>query len=1067
MDRTLIKVGACFFLSGLAALLYQTAWMRQLSVVFGTSELAVATVLTAYMSGLALGAALAGKYIKQIKRPLLTYGVFEGGIALTAIAVPFLLKFAAVVFAWMLGGQPEPPASSGFGQLLFFYLTTLGILVLPTALMGATLPLLSKYAIETNEQVGRRIGGLYAINTFGAIAGTLVAGFILLPNITLMSTILIGAAINLLVLYIVLKIVKVKEGSEIGSHDSMHVRTSHGLRFWRHDSGLILPFMTASGVATFTYEVLWTRLLSHILGGSVAAFSIMLAGFLSGIALGSEIASRYASSKRAARLGFVVCQLGIGLTSAATFLALDFLIPDIPGLFKNSALAFLVLLPSTVFIGATFPFAVRLLAKDENDAASSSAAVYAWNTVGAIVGATFAGFFLIPSVRYEGAIVFAVGLNLVLAVLATEFWRRSERKTLGVNPVVVGLFLSITVLTFLFFRPTPPYKALLSSPLAGEVLTEEQIEFYEVGRSSTVLLASLDGYYRLRNNGLPESAIVTKVPPQVFDQTHFLSLLPVLARPQARNMLVAGFGGGVVVENLAPSIERVDVMELEPKVIDANRQFSELRRYDPLQDPRVNIILNDARGALALTDKRYDIIVSQPSHPWTAGASHLYTKEYMTLVKDHLTDKGVFLQWMNISFTDEYLLRSLTRTLTDTFEFVRLYSFSPGVLFFLAADTPLEMEQAMLESDQPFKTFPDYYSRLGLMSAESLLAGLMLDNQGAREFAKLGTSISDNYNLLGTRSALSVEAGNAIDAATLNQYFLSTSPVFDQSSWIYQPNAGVDFTRLSSNLSRLNYAPFNTTLHKNLAQLDHPQFPGMRALALTSTDQALAKQTLGELLAKQYDESLAYQLLFHHRLDGNVEFKDEFFDFYQRLNPTAAAVIDHVDLLRIETLATNAESELEPLDAQLAISKADDVWHRNATLLRARWRVEKALVTGDKRWGAEGLDLIDQLTPNSIDLFANELRLKAAAVAGDVDVMLFQIRVFNNAVQNYLSQIDDPIRFVDKKTLKTYQQILRRIDALDLPKRMTVNDDEQNKLTLVLEQSNALLKQLVSAQQRV
>jgi spermidine synthase len=193
-----------FFLSGMAAPLYQTAWMRQLSVVFRSSELAVATVLTAYMAGLSLAAAITAKYVFRITRPLLTYGLLEAGITISAIFVPTLLLAAGALASHVFGGHASPPQASGFGQMLFYFLSTLVILVIPTALMRATLPLLSKYVAKTNEQVGIRIGGLYAINTFGAVAGNLVAAFVLLPFISLTHTTLIGALINLAVFAIVI-----------------------------------------------------------------------------------------------------------------------------------------------------------------------------------------------------------------------------------------------------------------------------------------------------------------------------------------------------------------------------------------------------------------------------------------------------------------------------------------------------------------------------------------------------------------------------------------------------------------------------------------------------------------------------------------------------------------------------------------------------------------------------------------------------------------------------------------------------------------------------------------------
>ena len=193
---------ACFFLSGLAALLYQTAWLRQFSLVFGTSELAVATVLAAYMGGLALGSAIAGRYAGRVTRPVLVYGILEAGIALSALAVPLLLLAARGLYAAMLGDQPAPPDSATIGQPIFYLLVAFVVLAIPTGFMGATLPLLIRYAVRTDAEVGPRVALLYAINTAGAVVGTVIAAFVLLPALGLNRTVWVGVAVNVLVFFI-------------------------------------------------------------------------------------------------------------------------------------------------------------------------------------------------------------------------------------------------------------------------------------------------------------------------------------------------------------------------------------------------------------------------------------------------------------------------------------------------------------------------------------------------------------------------------------------------------------------------------------------------------------------------------------------------------------------------------------------------------------------------------------------------------------------------------------------------------------------------------------------------
>jgi len=1016
------KIGICFFLSGLAALLYQTAWMRQLSVVFGTSELAVATVLTAYMSGLALGAAIAAKYVNRIRRPLLTYGLLEGGIAVSAILVPYVLQLFGGASALILGGQAAPPEATGLGQLLFYFIATLLVLIIPTALMGATLPLLGKHVVETNEQVGSRIGGLYAINTFGAVAGTLFAAFVLLPNISLTGTILIGAAINLGVLALVINVVKVlPPTAEIESDESI-VQTNK-MPFWRAPCSWILPVMTLSGVATFTYEVLWTRLISHILGGSVPAFAIMLAGFLIGIAAGSAIASRFAKTRQGAIGTFILSQIGIAALSALTYYLINVATPEQGGLFSNSILALSLLLPSTLFIGATYPLAVRIFANDEKDAPSASASVYSWNTVGAIFGAAFAGYFLIPSIQYSGAIVFAVCLNLVLACAVALLSSKTKVKiAYRVAPIV------LLILAAVFYRPGIPDKIIHISPIYETNDFSAEPIFYDVGRSSTVLLTQENQHFRLKNNGLPESAITKKGTPAGRVGAQLLSTIPIIANPNAKNMLVAGFGGGVVVENVPPSILEVDVLELEPKVIEANQVVSELRAIDPLKDPRINIIYNDARSALQLTNKKYDVIVSQPSHPWTAGASHLYTKEYMELVEEHLSEDGVFLQWMNISFTDEYLLRSLSKTLAATFEHVRIYQFSPKVLYFLSSNSNLEIEYKISQSGKPFIDHSDYYASIGLSSVESILAGIVMDDAGVRRFSDIGKIITDNYNTLGTRSTFAVENKNSITYERLADLIIEYSPLYSSDSWIYkQGRKFINYSSLAKEVGLLRTPLFNNKINDILATINDPSLIELRAneLVKSSHKSEAKKQLANALLTSQSNQQLKYQLVFLY-LDGLKlgDLPADVLEHYNSLAPDAKAIIDNLIHLDLEG---DKPERIESIDAVLGTAQQSDAWYSLAKRMRALWRTQLAKKNNDKALAVEAIQHIDRALLDGHDQWLHELRITAAYIAEKEAALQFSTDFVLTPAQKQLDHYKKPINMIGSKNKEAILKQFTRI----------------------------------------
>lgn len=740
-------VGLCFLLSGFAALVYETAWSQQLSLVFGSSDLAIAAVLAAYMAGLAIGSALMSRYIQRIQKPLLVYAIIELGIALTAILVP-TISSAMNHLQPLLLGVNELSAYSPLHSTLFYLAAAFLILLPPTCLMGATLPLLAKYLVRKERQLGSRIGLLYMINTTGAAGGALVTAFVLLPNLGLGRTSWVAVSVNLLAFIIAALWYKnFKHEQSVIKPTPDEIETTpteqRSLNQW------ILPAIMLSGFVSLSYEVLWTRLLSHVLGGSIYAFGIMLAIFLFGLSFGAGIAGRYAKTVERARAGFVVIQLCIAISFALTFSFADLLTkgdsaPDFGGLaflLYSLRIGFLTLLPGALFIGASFPFAVRIYANNRGQAAFASARVYAWNTIGAIFGAIICGFFLLPILKITATTQLLVLCSLFLALFSC-IAMPPIKKAWAISTVVVMVLLA-------WLPMHTPWDLLRSSPLPGSV-AQGEVEFYEVGRGATVLLTDIDGDLRLTTNGLPESAIQRKgARVDQYGLARWLSMLPVVSRPEAEKMLVIGFGAGITVSAAPPSLVSIDVVELEPMVIAASAAYAYWREEDPLSDPRVNIHINDARSALQASQERFDIIVSQPSHPWTSGASNLFTREFFSLVDQHLNTDGVYVQWIGSRFINEALLKSLLATLQVVFPHVELYQpNSGGGLVFMASQAPLMMDVPG-RMDLPF---PSDWRLIGVDTREELLIARRLDAEGAKALAYDGELSTDSYNLMRMRS---------------------------------------------------------------------------------------------------------------------------------------------------------------------------------------------------------------------------------------------------------------------------------------------------------------------------
>jgi spermidine synthase len=971
-DAAFPLVIACFALSGFAALLYQTVWTRQFAFVFGTSELAVATVLAAYMGGLSAGAALAGRLAPRIRRPILVYGLFELGIGAAALAVPLAISASNRLAVAIFGGASEPPDVAGLALPAFYLASSFVILMAPTFLMGATLPLLARHAVRSEHELGRRVALLYAANTGGAVLGTLGAAFALLPAFGLRATVVIGAGMNGVVFLLAALVARRAPLLAPATDEGMRTIQPTASR-----SGSVLPLMLVSGAVSFVYEVLWTRLLGHVLGGSVHAFATMLATFLLGIALGSAIASRWARARDTAARGFAAAQIGIALASVLAYAAVNRL-PEAAqslgasaqgGLAAGALLAGAVLLPSTLFIGATFPLAVRVLARDASEAGTATARVYAWNTLGAIVGAVGGGFVLIPALGYADTVFLCAASGLVLALTASLVLVGGTRR--------VAAFASLLLLTLVLVRPGEPSTLLRTSPLKLKPQPGE-LTFVAVGRTATVVLIDTGGRWLLRTNGLPESGIpVAGSDSNEQLPSRWMGGIPTVARPGLESLLFVGFGGGRQLEGVAPSVQRIDVIELEPEVIAANRVVADRRAPDPLSDPRLRIHLNDARGALLLTERRWDAIVSQPSHPWTAGAAHLYTREFFELVREHLTPGGVFVQWIGLRFVDQPLLRTLLATLTDVFPHVRVLRPGTGAAWlFVASAAPLPLE-ASLARAQPIDEA--HLGTLGLDRPEDLAAQTALDEQGAWAFGEGAPLNTDDRNLLQMHAPRALR--NPVDMYALDSALASLDPLV--------PLRGLDPLIVVRKLLDTNQLARAARVARSLEETTTRRI----ALALVEArkDRRTADATLRAILEDEpqaVEARKALALLLASRIvAGDPAART----LASALEPPARAVIEGW-----RWSGENAWERVRVLDSELAQVPPDDTLYTPAVQLRMRWRIE----SGDPAQAKAAVALGDQLLVRARQPQQRLLRAWALAVSGAAEPALADLEQLAVQVRN-------------------------------------------------------------------
>lgn len=681
---TILLIGVCFVFSGATGLIYEVLWMRMLGLVFGATTLAVSTVLAAFMGGLALGSALAGRLAHRIRKPLSVYGWLEIGIAVYALLVPFLFRWVDNLYA--LIWQQFQPGFFTF-SLWRFVLSCLMLLV-PTTLMGATLPVLSAALLRSLGQGSTAVTRLYACNLVGAIFGTLAAGFLLLPAFGVQTTIVIAAAINAIVGLIALSlqkrlIVTASVQSVVGNTDRNP--------FWFFAA-------IASGFVTISTQVSWTRILTMIIGSSTYAFSIVVALFLIGLAVGAWFVGRKDRSAQLRRTMIVV-----ELLTAFSLLLSLFVVNRLPWLLitfgRNLQISswggllglqimsatLLILLPA-LLMGMVMPLVLVWATGDPEKAVGRVGRAYAVNTIGAIAGAFLTGFVLIPKTSTKFGLILAAAMCVVVAGLA---YRPAEtaREPALMRSLAIG---AIPIVIFILMVIAPPMNLADLSIGAYDTLVRElartregtpetagqpaepnihKLLMYEEGPTATVTVRQDGDIISMAINGRTNASdSMFDMPTQVM-----LGQLPLFVAPRLEKGLIIGYATGVTVGSMLQSpIQSVTCIELEPGTVTGSRFFQHVNNR-PLDDPRASLIIDDARTFLRVTPNRYDIIVSEPSHPWVPGVANLFTEEFFELGRERLTEQGIFVQWVQIYQLSTESLRSVLATYTRVFRHVLMF----------------------------------------------------------------------------------------------------------------------------------------------------------------------------------------------------------------------------------------------------------------------------------------------------------------------------------------------------------------------------------------------------------
>jgi spermidine synthase len=649
----------CFVASGTAGLLYEVVWSKQLAYLLGSSLHSVAVVVAAFLGGLALGAHLLGGRLSRSGDPGRRYAQLEFAVGIVGLLVLPLLRALDPVVGVLYRALGGEGAAFAAARVALSFL----VLVPPAALMGATLPVL--VARVERGRLGAGLAGLYALNTAGAVLGSLLGGFVLLPAWGLLGTTGVAAALNAGAGLLAWRVARPQAAEPLGQE----VAGSDVAALPPRARAVLGVVFACSGFAALVLQIAWVRLYGLVLGSTVYAFSAVLGVYLAGIAVGSAVAGPFLSRVRSAG-PLAIALLGLALASLLGVQAY----PTLPAAMLRAGqqagdswlrlwvaqwgLVLPVLGPPCLLLGAIFPLATRLLQSEEGGPAAGRA--YALNTVGTIAGSLLAGFLLLPRFGVQGSVLTACAFATAagIAVLALPGAPRPTPRALGAAAVLLvatGVAAALAprwdamLMSLGTYRPFHARNLMASFRAAGglgdptrAVASAQRVLFYEEGVNASVLVATDQGGVRrwLRIGG--------KIDAGTGDMTTqvLLGLLPAaMAEPGASTLIVGHGSGATAAAALAAGVGRTEIVELEPAVIAASRLFH-APGEDPLDDPRVTVRLEDARTRLLHGAGRYGLVISEPTNPWIAGVNSLFTVDFYRRVRARLEPDGVFAQWI-------------------------------------------------------------------------------------------------------------------------------------------------------------------------------------------------------------------------------------------------------------------------------------------------------------------------------------------------------------------------------------------------------------------------------------
>ena len=757
-----------FFATGAVGLIYQIVWFKYLSLFLGNTTYAQMIVLASFLGGLAAGNYFIGKKVDNSKNPVRFYALLELAIGFYCLLYPISSDVLGNIFFSVASNLNVESENIIFIVLRLIFSSAL--LFIPTFAMGGTLPVLSKFFVDKVSTAQKKVGWLYFLNSMGAVFGVILAGFFLIEKFGLDLTIYSAAVVNIGLGLIALLISKYTNLSKIESDNEVEISN-------RNKDEVITPKIVklviisagVSGMAALLYEMVWVRLLINFLGSSTYAFSIMLAAFIAGIAVGSFIVSKKFINKfnRIKLLIFSQTAIAVGIVfSLFIYERLPYYLWIIGSWFEKTdttfniylsiefIISFVIMFIPTIFMGITLPTIVDIVANSDNKIGFSVGKVFAVNTLGTVIGVFLTTLVLLPLFGIQGSFQIGIVLNLLVAIVLLQYYDpiwAVHKNTISVSYLLLFvLYILFSPAWNLTTMNSGVFRELSEPPPETyedfeNFYSDRKVLYYKEGSNANVAVVEKisDKHRLLIINGKIDATNRSDMVTQVM-----VGQIPMMLHENPKDVFVLGFGSGATLGSvLHHSIENLTCVEISTEVIEA-AEFFEDANNNCLEDPRLKVVHEDAHTYLNLTKDKYDVIILEPSNPWIAGIGNIFSKEYFQLCYDKLKEDGMVIQWLQIYETSDEVVQLVLNTFSSVFPHAQIWRGVSNDLIFVGSKKEITLNENEFNRKFNIEGVKLNLERIGIKSPFTFLSAQLLSDKGTYLLAREEPTNSEKHPVL-------------------------------------------------------------------------------------------------------------------------------------------------------------------------------------------------------------------------------------------------------------------------------------------------------------------------------